>query len=73
MKSAYKTLPLYSVAVDPVTGISYTSQYDIFTIGAGYLDIAAALADTALPPATVGSALSPMAVIESINGCQQFV
>ncbi len=46
MKTAYKTFPPYSVATDPVTGITYTSQYDIFTVGAGYLDIAAALTNT---------------------------
>ena len=30
-----KNLPASSVAVDPVTHLSYTSYYDIFTIGAG--------------------------------------
>jgi serine protease AprX len=59
MKTAYKTLPLYSTATDPVTGVTYNSQSDIFTVGAGYLDIQAALANTDLAPATVGSALSP--------------
>jgi hypothetical protein len=34
------------VATDPVTGISYNSYYDIFTIGAGYLDIEATLNDS---------------------------
>src|SRR6202022_3087794 len=43
MKTAFKTFPGRSVAIDPPTGVSYTSQYDLFTIGAGYLDIAAAL------------------------------
>jgi serine protease AprX len=59
MKSAYKTFPRYSTATDPVTGLKYTSQYDIFTIGAGYLDIQAALSNTDLAPATIGSAKSP--------------
>src|SRR5208337_5582863 len=45
MKTAYKTFPITSQATDPTTGIVYTSYYDIFTIGAGYLDIGAALAD----------------------------
>jgi len=43
MKTATKQFPLFSTAVDPATGISYTSQYDIFTVGAGYLDVWAAL------------------------------
>jgi serine protease AprX len=59
MKSAYKTFPRYSTAKDPTTGKSYTSQYDIFTVGAGYLDIQAALSNTSLAPATFGSAKSP--------------
>jgi len=60
MKSAYKTFPRTSTAKDPTTGKSYTSQYDIFTVGAGYLDIQAALSSTDLAPATVGSARSPL-------------
>ena len=39
MQTASKNFPVTSVAVDPATGISYTSQYDIFTIGAGYLNV----------------------------------
>ena len=39
MKTASKSFPAFSAAVDPVTGITYTSQYDIFTIGAGYVDV----------------------------------
>jgi serine protease AprX len=65
MKTAYKTFPAYSTATDPVTGVSYTSQYDIFTVGAGYLDIQAALANTDLAPATAGSALSPVVARDS--------
>lgn len=59
MKSAYKTFPRYSTATDPTTGQRYTSQYDIFTVGAGYLDIQAALSSIDLAPATVGIAQSP--------------
>jgi serine protease AprX len=61
MKTAYKTFPLYNTATDSVTGATYNSQSDIFTVGAGYLDIQAALANTDLAPATAGSALSPTA------------
>ena len=53
MLTATKTFPTSSVAVDPTTGLSYTSYYDIFTVGSGYLDIQAALASTA---AAAGSA-----------------
>jgi len=56
MKTAYKSFPASSTVVDPVTGISYTSYYDIFTVGAGYLDIAAALSNTDVAS---GSAMSP--------------
>jgi serine protease AprX len=59
MRSAFKTFPRYSTATDPDTGDKYTSQYDIFTIGAGYLDIQAALNNTDLAPATIGIAKSP--------------
>jgi len=59
MKSAYKTFPRSSTATDPTTGKHYTSQYDIFTVGAGYLDIQGALSSTDLAPTTFGSAKSP--------------
>jgi serine protease AprX len=68
MKTSTKTFPSFSTATDPVTGISYTSQYDIFTIGAGYLDVWAALNNTDLAPAQTGSALSPTAVYDSTSG-----
>jgi serine protease AprX len=44
MKTAGKTFPVSSTATDPTTGDTYTSFYDVFTIGAGYLDAAAAIA-----------------------------
>jgi serine protease AprX len=56
MLTAYKTFPPCSIATDPVTGQVYVSNYDIFTVGAGYLDIQAALNDTDV---AVGDALSP--------------
>lgn len=56
MRTAYKSFPESSLAVDPVTGLSYTSYYDIFTVGAGYLDLGAALEMRETPPA---SAVSP--------------
>jgi serine protease AprX len=65
MKTASKTFPATSTAIDPLSGALYTSQYDIFTIGAGYLDIAAALTNNDL---SSGSALSPTAVYRSESG-----
>jgi len=43
-------------------------QYDIFTVGAGYLNVATALSSGELASATAGSALSPTAVYNSSNG-----
>lgn len=57
MKTASKTFPQYSTYTDPTTGVTYTDQYDVFTIGAGYLDVQAALSSTDL---SSGVALSPM-------------
>jgi serine protease AprX len=66
MKTAYKTYPTYSSGVDAATGKSYSTQYDIFAIGAGYLDIAAALNSSDKANGT-GTARSPRAVKNS-NG-----
>src|SRR2546425_1042793 len=68
MKTAYKVFPQYSSYTDPGTGITYTAQYDIFTVGAGYLDVYAALNNTDLAPANAGSALSPNAAYNSTSG-----
>ena len=66
MQTAYKVFPQSSVATDPVTGISYTSYYDVFTRGAGYLDLGAALQSRA--PAAGVSALSPAVTYSSLTG-----
>ena len=65
MKTASKTFPRFSTATDPVTGLTYTSQYDIFTVGAGYLDVWAALNNTDL---ATKPAMSPIAVYNSSTG-----
>jgi serine protease AprX len=65
MKTASKSFPTSSSVYDPVSGITYTSQYDVFTVGAGYVDLAAALASTELAS---GSAMSPTAVYNSNTG-----
>jgi serine protease AprX len=64
MKTATKNFPTTSSVIDPTTGITYTSQYDIFTVGAGYLDVWAALNSTDLLPAGT-TAMSPTAVYDS--------
>jgi serine protease AprX len=56
MRTATKFPQISTVSFDPATGYQWTSQYDLFTIGAGYLDVNAALADSSKP---VGLALSP--------------
>src|SRR5260370_361243 len=56
MKTATKNFPATSTATDPSTGTTYTSTYDAFTIGAGYLDIGGAVFSTDV---TQGSAASP--------------
>ena len=66
MKTAYKTFPSSSTATDTTTGTVYTSYYDIFTVGAGYLDVGAALKDTTI---WQGQAASPVAVFS--NGTPQ--
>jgi serine protease AprX len=70
MKTAYKTFPQYSSYTDPATGITYTDQYDVFTVGAGYLDIQAALANTAL---SAGQAKSPIVQYDPTTQSVYFV
>ena len=43
MKSASKTFPTSSSVTDTTTGLVYTTYYDLFTVGAGYLDVWEAL------------------------------
>ena len=62
MLTAYKTFPASSSTTDPTTGITYTDQYDVFTIGAGYVDVEAALNSTAVAK---GTAMSPIATFNS--------
>ena len=59
MKTATKSFPVYSVATDPTTGQSYIDFYDMFTVGAGYIDIEGALNSRDIAN---GSAASPSVV-----------
>jgi hypothetical protein len=58
MNTAWKSLPLYSSYTDPVSGITY----NVFTVGAGYVDREAALVNTDLAKVT---AMSPIATFNS--------
>jgi len=73
MKTAYKSFPTSTVAVDARTGQTFTEYYDLFTVGAGYLDVAAALNDDDLAPAATASALSPSAVYNPVTGTVSIV
>src|SRR5260370_33368161 len=70
MKTAYKAFRVSSTVVDPLTGVTYVSEYDIFTVGAGYLDIGAALANSDV---ATGNALSPTAVYDSTQNAVYLV
>jgi serine protease AprX len=70
MKNASKSFPATSLYVDPASGTSYQSTYDIFTIGAGYLDVWAALNSNEW---ATGSARSPKAVYDVVTGATTIV
>jgi len=61
MKTAWKAFGQYTFSQDQNNNI-YNNEYDLFTYGAGYLDIDAALGNTNL---SSGVALSPTAVYNS--------
>lgn len=60
MKTADKVFPQHSQIL--VDGVLTDYQYDLFTVGAGYLDIPNALAND---DTVQGTALSPVAVLDS--------
>jgi serine protease AprX len=47
MLMATKLPQVTTTATDPVTGIVYISENDVFTLGAGYLNVPAALNNSA--------------------------
>ncbi len=61
MKTAWKGFGRYTSSSD-TSGNLYSNEYDLFTYGAGYLDIDSALGNTDL---ATGVALSPTAVYNS--------
>jgi serine protease AprX len=64
MKTAWKGYPQSSWGYD-IWGKGYFSQYDVFTIGAGYLDVYAALQNADVAS---GTAASPAAVYNPATG-----
>jgi serine protease AprX len=63
MKTAWKGFTQYTDSHDSY-GNLYNNEYDLFTYGAGYLDVDSALGNTNL---SSGIALSPTAVFNSKN------
>jgi serine protease AprX len=67
MKTAYKSFPRSSVSWVPHLSRNFTEFYDLLSVGSGYLDVQAALANNDLAPANVGAALSPSALYDSVT------
>lgn len=65
MKTAFKTFPSSTSHTVQQTGVTYTNQYDIFTVGAGYVDISAAIASEDVAD---GTALSPSVYFDANTG-----
>ena len=68
MKTASKSFPRLQRLLDPATNQAFTGHYDLFTVGAGYLDIPAALANTDALTGPKKTALSPLAVARPGDG-----
>src|SRR5216684_4222202 len=64
MKTATKTINLYSVGTDSISMQTFNNQADIFTVGAGYLNIATALTNNDL---VTMPALSPTAIRNAVT------
>ena len=64
MKTANKAFPAVTTVYDATTGLTYVEHYDVFTVGAGYLDVAAALASKDKPDTRL-RAVSPFAVYDN--------
>ena len=70
MKTAWRSMIPTSTATDPVTKKTYTVNSDLFTVGAGYLDVFAALNDRY---SSALSAQSPAATIDPITGVVRII
>jgi serine protease AprX len=62
-----KYFPATSSVTDPTTGTVFNANYDVFTVGAGYLDVNATLTDLKANAAQLplGTAMSPVAVFNA--------
>jgi len=67
MKTADKMGGRFDTYTDPLSNVTYKHQYDIFTVGAGYLDLTAAINNTDVANPTE-MALSPYVVNGAIAG-----
>lgn len=67
MEDANKSvLPQTSTVTDG--GLTYTAHNDVFTVGAGYLDIGAAVTDAKTKQIPAGTAMSPIASYDPNSG-----
>ncbi len=74
MQTASKTFPAVSTVVDSTTGQIYTSYYDMFTVGAGYLDLKAALAlVNQVPTGVIALSLSGRHLRQHERGRKHFI
>jgi serine protease AprX len=72
MRNANKSvLPQTSTVL--ASGVKYIAHNDIFTVGAGYLDIAAAVRDAKTTKVPAGTAKSPIAVFNPETGATHLV
>jgi serine protease AprX len=73
MKTASKMSLTSTSAWVPHLSQTFTSLYDLFSVGAGMMNVQAAMSNTDLAPATVGSALSPAVNYNTSNGTVSLV
>src|SRR5205814_1899090 len=67
MTTAWQGFGQYTTATNLGTGVAFTIVQDMFAAGAGAVDAAAALSSTYLAPSTLGSAMSPTAVLDPVT------
>src|SRR5271165_6570351 len=68
MRNSYKMGLTSTAAWVPHLSQTFTSMYDLFSVGSGLLNVQNAVADTNLAPSTLGAALSPTASYNILNG-----
>ena len=72
MRNANKSV-LPQTSVVTANGVKYIAHNDVFTVGAGYLDIAAAVRDAKTAKVPAGTAKSPIAVFNPDTGATHLV